>query len=347
MLIDAARKGLTAPVNLTWEITLKCNLRCRHCLSSAGQPHPGELSTQECYEVIDQLAENKVFQINVGGGEPFARRDFFLILQYAKQKGIVACISTNGTMIDPDVCRRLADLGRVYLQVSLDGVDEQTNDGIRGENTYKRALSGMSLLAGHGLHFSVNTVLTRQNYDQLEPLKALAAAYGATLRVSRFRPSGRARGIWQELAPRKEQLESFSAWLQKESDVLTGDSFFSLTSEKRRRMGLDLCGAAKMTCCLSPSGEVYPCAFLQEDRFSAGNLRKQRLFDIWHNSSVMRTFRSLDVNSCHSCFRFDSCRGGCPAVAYFMHNDLSRPDPECMIQCLGPKAREVRRADVG
>lgn len=341
MLIDAAREGLTAPVNLTWEITLKCNLQCRHCLSSAGRPHPEELDTRECYQVIDQLAEHKVFQINVGGGEPFARDDFFPILEYAGQKGVVACISTNGTMLDQDICRRLADAGRVYLQVSLDGVDEQTNDSIRGKGTYKRALEGMAHLAHQGVEFSVNTVLTRQNYDQLEQLKALAAGYGANLRVSRFRPSGRAKDCWEDLAPDKDQLENFSAWLQHDTQILTGDSFFSLTSEKRRRMGLDLCGAAKMTCCLSPNGDIYPCAFLQEDQFWAGNLRERSLYDIWHNSNIMRTFRGLDVKSCHSCFRFDSCRGGCPAVAYFMHKDFSQPDPECMMQCLGLQDKEV------
>lgn len=338
MLINAARDGLSAPVNLTWEITLRCNLSCRHCLSDSGRPHPQELSTSECLAVIDQLADLQVFQINMGGGEPFARPDFFEILEYAVRRGIVACISTNGTLLTPTVCQRLADLEGIFLQVSLDGVDQQTNDHIRGQGTHQRALNGMSLLAAQGVAFSINTVLTRYSFGQLDALKTLAGEYGATLRVSRFRPSGRAKACWEELAPPKEQLEYFAEWLQQDPDVLTGDSFFSLTSERRRRLGLDLCGAAKMTCCLAPEGSVYPCAFLQEPQFKAGHIREQGLGDIWHHSPVLQNFRRLEVHSCHGCHRFDSCRGGCPAVAYHIHQDLSKPDPECLMQCLGPMA---------
>ena len=131
MLIQAARKGLRAPVNLTWEITLKCNLSCCHCLSDAGIAHPDELTTEQCLDVLDELAALKVFQINIGGGEPFIRSDFFRILEYAERKGIVSCVSTNGTLLDRDVCKRLATLNGLFIQVSLDGVDEETNDEIR------------------------------------------------------------------------------------------------------------------------------------------------------------------------------------------------------------------------
>lgn len=334
MLIEAARKGLRAPVNLTWEITLLCNLNCRHCLSDAGKPHARELSTDECKAVIDQLARHKVFQINIGGGEPFVRADFFEIIEYANKMGIVACISTNGTLLNAETCRRLSAMKDIFLQVSLDGVDENTNDGIRGEGTYKRALKGMEELHRHKVNFSINTVLTRYSFDQLEPLKELAATFDASLRVSRFRPSGRAKACWEELAPSKEQLEHFAGWLQADKDVLTGDSFFSLTSEKRRRLGLDMCGAAKMTCCLAPGGDLYPCAFLQDEQFLAGNIREQTLEEIWNTAFVFQNFRELEVASCHSCHRFDSCRGGCPAVAYHMYHDLSQPDPECLMECM-------------
>lgn len=337
MLIQAARRGLSAPVNLTWEMTLDCNLRCRHCLSNSGVKPLNELTTEECRGVIDELCRLKVFQINVGGGEPFIRPDFFEILSYASQKGIVACVSTNGTLIEPDICRRLAALKGLYLQVSLDGVDAKSNDAIRGKGSYKRALSGMQQLSTHGVSFSINTVLMRHNYEQLEEFKILAADFGASLRVSRFRPSGRGKYNWEELAPTKEQLENFAGWLERDSEILTGDSFFSLTSERRRRLGLDLCGVAKMTCCLSPLGDFYPCAFLQEPQFLAGNVRRDTLKQIWQHSDIFRSFRELEIRSCHYCHRFDSCRGGCPAVAYHMHQDVTQPDPECLMHCLGVK----------
>ena len=201
MLIESARKGLRAPVNLTWEITLRCNLNCRHCLSDAGTPHAHELSTTECKAVIDHLARHKVFQINIGGGEPMVRPDFFEIMDYANEKGIVACISTNGTLLDDDTCRHLAAMKDIFLQVSLDGVDEESNDSIRGKGTYQRAVKGMRNLQRYQVPFSINTVLTRSSFSQLEALKSMAQRFDATLRVSRFRPSGRAKACWKELAP--------------------------------------------------------------------------------------------------------------------------------------------------
>lgn len=335
MLTEAARKGLSAPVNLTWEITMRCNLRCAHCLSDAGSQAEDELSTGQCRQVIDELARLKVFQINVGGGEPFARPDFLELVDYTLGKGVVVCVSTNGTLLDQALCRHLAGLEGLFLQVSLDGVDCQTNDAIRGQGTYDRALAGMELLKTAKVPFSVNTVLTRQSYAQLDELKRLAASLGASFRVSRFRPSGRAKDCWQELAPTPEQLESFADWLTNDTQVLTGDSFFSLTSERRRRMGLDMCGAAKMTCCLTPSGGLYPCAFLQEDDFYAGNILEHGLAAIWRDSAVFNYFRGLEVHSCHWCKRFDSCRGGCPAMAYHLYHDPAQPDPDCLMNCLG------------
>ena len=335
MLAQAAREGLSAPVNLTWEMTLGCNLRCRHCLSGAGRTAEDELSTAECLAVVDELARLKVFQINIGGGEPFVRPDLFTILAYAQSKEIVCCVSSNGTLLDEEACRRLSGLGEgLFLQVSLDGVDQETNDHIRGQGTFQQAMRGIEELARQGVRFSINTVLTKQSFNQLDDLKSLAAVHGAYLRISRFRPSGRGKDSWDELAPSKDQLESFAGWLERDREVLTGDSFFSLTSEKRRRMGLDMCGAAKMTCCLSPQGDFFPCAFLQEPEFLAGNIRKKGLEELWLHSPVFKRFRELEVHSCEWCFRFESCRGGCPAMAFHTCRDLSAPDPECLMSCV-------------
>ena len=98
--------------------------------------------------------------------------------------------------------------------------------------------------------------------------------------VSRFRPSGRGKESRQDLAPSAGQLEQFADWLARHDLVRTGDSFFCLTSESRRRKGLDMCGAAKMTCCISPTGHVYPCAFLQEAPFLVGNVRSMDFQEI-------------------------------------------------------------------
>lgn len=331
MSAEIAVKGLRAPVNVTWEITLKCNLCCAHCLSDAGKPHDHELTTSECLSLIDQWASLKVFQVNIGGGEPFMREDFLDLLRYAHEKGIVTCVSTNGLLVDRILAKRLARFEMLYLQVSLDGATQEVNDSIRGSGTFKKILDAMNNLVMEKVPFSINTVLTKMNFGHLDALRGMAQEFGAELRVSRFRPSGRGKKSIQDLGPTIEQLESFSEWIERHELVKTGDSFFSLTSEKRRRKGLDMCGAAKMTCCVAPDGKVYPCAFLQEQTFFAGNIRSQSFKSIWDESAVFMRFRRLDVLACMSCYRFESCRGGCPAMAYHTYNDINMPDPECLV----------------
>ncbi len=331
MTADLARRGLRAPVNVTWEVTLQCNLRCSHCLSDAGSAAAGELSTGECRKLIDEWAAVKVFQVNIGGGEPFVREDFLELLDHAHDRGLVTCVSSNGLLIDRALARRLAGMEGFYLQVSLDGATAEVNDSIRGRGTYTRVLTAMDHLAREGAPFSINTVLTRMNFSQLETLRRIAKEYGADLRVSRFRPSGRGKETKALLGPDKDQLEAFADWLNAHDLVRTGDSFFCLTSDSRRGKGLDMCGAAKMTCCISPSGDVFPCAFLQEPSFLAGNIREQGLKEIWDHAPVFDRLRRLDVKACETCLRFEHCRGGCPAMAYHTYSDISMPDPECLM----------------
>jgi mycofactocin radical SAM maturase len=332
--------GLSAPVNVTWEVSYACNLSCKHCLSDSGPKRQGELSTAECFKVIDQLAAAKVFQFNIGGGEPFLRPDFLDLMDYAHQKGMVTCISTNGTLIDDDTARRLAK-EMVYIQVSLDGATAASNDAIRGKGSFEKVISALECLRKQHIEVSVNTVLTRKSYPELDDLVVLAATYGAKLRVSRFRPAGRGKDAWNELNITGDQMLAFSDWLGRHLAVSTGDSFFSVSSEDRRSLGLNMCGACKLTCCLSPRGDIFPCAFLQEPEFRAGKLPEDRFTDIWSHAPVFASFRQLEIKSCESCHRFDMCHGGCPAIAYHMKNRLGVPDPECLVNCVTVKPQRV------
>lgn len=322
---------LSAPVNLTWEITHKCNLSCVHCLSGSREELPSELTLEECQSIADQLAALKVFEINFGGGEPLLKGFFLTLLRYIHEKGIVTCISTNGTTLTEEAVAFFSGNQLVNIQVSLDGATPEVNDKIRGEGTFNKIIRGMELLSGKDISLSINTVVTSVNFTQLNLLKELATSYGARLRVSRFRPSGRAQKSWEGLKLKSSQLIELAAWLQNSPSILTGDSFFSITQDSRRQLGLDMCGACKMTCCIDPCGNVFPCAFLQESQFCGGNLRVQSLKSIWDNAVVFKQFRHLEPNSCRSCSHFEKCRGGCPAVAYFITRDLNNADPECLM----------------
>ena len=327
-------QGLRSPVNLTWEVTLACNLRCRHCLSSSAEPAANELSTSEALALVEQLHQEGVFQINFGGGEPFMRPDFMQILDACHARGIMTCISTNGTLITPELVERLSRTRLVAIQVSLDGAEKSTCEAIRGRGTYETAIKALQLLTLSPIPTSINTVLTGDNADEIQAMQNLAERLGVTLRISRFRPSGRGADNWEELRPSPSQLLAFSTWLAENNNVRTGDSFFSLTSQERQGLGLNLCGAAKLTCCVSPTGMVYPCAFLQSDRFEAGNLRQNSFKEIWDNSDIFKSFRGLRIHSCEDCQRFDQCHGGCPAVAYHLKDDIQGGDPECLERCV-------------
>ena len=143
-LRDRFKLGLEAPICLTWEITYACNLACIHCLSSSGRRDPRELSTAEAMGVIDEMAALKVFYVNIGGGEPLIRPDFFDIVDYAVDSGVGVKFSTNGTRLDKARAETLAGSDYVDIQISLDGADAATNDAVRGVGSYDNGQSRSS-----------------------------------------------------------------------------------------------------------------------------------------------------------------------------------------------------------
>ena len=119
-LADRLTHGLAAPVCLTWELTYACNLACIHCLSSSGRRDPRELTTAQCLAVIDQLAAMQVFYVNIGGGEPTVRPDFWGLVDYATAHHVGVKFSTNGVKITSAGARRMAAREYVAVQISLD-----------------------------------------------------------------------------------------------------------------------------------------------------------------------------------------------------------------------------------
>ncbi|MEY3618114.1 MAG: hypothetical protein RL726_812, partial [Actinomycetota bacterium] len=243
-LVEQMKRGLDAPICLTWELTYACNLQCVHCLSSSGQRDERELSTAEAKRVLDELRDLQVFYINIGGGEPMVRRDFFELLEYSVGNGIGVKFSTNGAFIDAEKARRLAAMDYLDIQISLDGVDAATNDAVRGIGSYDMARRAMDNLASANFGpFKISVVVTRHNVSQLDQFKALADSYGAQLRITRLRPSGRGADTWHELHPTNGQQREIYEWLLKHGEnVLTGDSFFHLNAFGESLPGLNMCG---------------------------------------------------------------------------------------------------------
>src|SRR5580693_636611 len=149
-LIDLFENGLTSPICLTWELTYACNLACVHCLSSSGRRDPRELTTAECQAVIDTLQRMQVFYVNIGGGEPTVRPDFWELIGYATAHQVGVKFSTNGVKITPAAAARLASSDYVDVQISLDGATAEVNDAVRGSGSYATALRAIGNLADAG-----------------------------------------------------------------------------------------------------------------------------------------------------------------------------------------------------
>ncbi|MER6877159.1 mycofactocin radical SAM maturase, partial [Amycolatopsis sp. NPDC000673] len=275
-LVDEFQFGLDAPICLTWELTYACNLSCVHCLSSSGRRDPRELSTAECKALIDEFERMQVFYVNIGGGEPTVRPDFWELVDYATEHHVGVKFSTNGIKITEDVAKRLAGSDYVDVQISLDGATEEVNDHVRGPGSYRTAVRAMENLSAAGFgNFKISVVVTRQNAGQLDDFKAIADRYGAQLRLTRLRPSGRGADVWDELHPTAQQQRELYEWLVEYGEnVLTGDSFFHLAGYGDGGLpGLNLCGAGRVVCLVDPVGDVYACPFAIHDTFLAGNIR--------------------------------------------------------------------------
>ncbi|MEC7505971.1 MAG: mycofactocin radical SAM maturase, partial [Actinomycetota bacterium] len=270
------KRGLDAPICLTWELTYACNLQCVHCLSSSGRRDPRELTTEECEAVIDELQRMQVFYINIGGGEPTIRKDFWHLVRYAVDHGVGVKFSTNGSGIDAEVAEQLAESDYVDVQISIDGADAETNDHVRGAGSFATAVRAMEHLQAAGFEgFKISVVMTRHNIPQVDEFKAMADHYGAQLRLTRFRPSGRGADSWEALHPSDQQQRELYHWLMDHPDVLTGDSFFHLSALGEALPGLNLCGAGRVVCLIDPVGDVYACPFVLHDEFLAGSVRDE------------------------------------------------------------------------
>ena len=333
-LTEQFQQGLAAPICLTWELTYACNLSCVHCLSSSGRRDPQELTTAECRAVIDELQRMQVFYVNIGGGEPTVRPDFWELVDYATGHDVGVKFSTNGVKITSDVARRLAGRDYVDVQISLDGATPEVNDAVRGPGSYELALRAMRNLAAAGFAgFKISVVMTRHNVGQLEKFKAIADRFGAQLRITRLRPSGRGADVWDELHLRPGQQRELYDWLVAHgADVLTGDSFFHLSGYGGALPGLNLCGAGRVVCLIDPVGDVYACPFAIHPSFLAGNVRDPGGFaGVWRRSELFARLRRPQAGgACESCPAFGSCRGGCMAAKFFTGLPLDGPDPECV-----------------
>ena len=344
-LVDHFQYGLNSPICLTWELTYACNLACVHCLSSSGRRDPRELTTDECKAVVDELQRMQVFYVNIGGGEPTVRPDFWELLDYAISHHVGVKFSTNGIKLDKKRAAQLAATDYVDVQISLDGATAEVNDHVRGPGSYDTAMRALENLAEAGFgQPKISVVMTRQNVgparrvqgDRRQVRRPAADHPAAPVRPGRGRV-GRA-------APAAAPAGQLYDWLVARGDgVLTGDSFFHLSAYGEALPGLNLCGAGRVVCLIDPVGDVYACPFAIHEQFLAGNVRSPGGFqEVWQHSDLFLELRRPQTGgACQSCMHYDSCQGGCMAAKFFTGLPLDGPDPEC-VRGFGEQALAAR-----
>ncbi|MGI5891684.1 MAG: radical SAM protein [Bacillota bacterium] len=345
----------SAPLLVVWNFTNACNLSCKHCYQNANRILPDELVLEERLKIIDQLAYNDVASLAFSGGEPLMHKDFWPVAEYANKKGIHISVATNGTLITKEVAERLKEVGVNYVEISVDSANAKVHDEFRGGLGYwERSIAGIkNCVETDGLLVGMATTVTRKNFYELHELIKLSKDLKVNSFYSfNFIPVGRGKAIIEDdLTPamREEMLQilydyflenevhTFSTCpqygrycYQQDSKNSIINCHYGFTKGEHAKMLADYiggCGSGRLYCAIQPNGKVTPCVFMP---ITVGDLRKERLEDIWHNSQVMKRLRDRSElqEHCGSCDNRSMC-GGCRARAYGYFQDFMAPDPGC------------------
>ena len=358
------RKPFTpgSPLLVVWDYTYKCNLKCKHCYSSAGNPHTNEMNTQQALETVKKLAEADVASIAFSGGEPLMRKDIYQVLKAARDYGIYIAIATNGTLITREVARKLRESGVKYVQISLDGAKPETHDSFRGLNgAFRKTIQGIENCIKEGLFVEVATTITKKNYSEVRGIIELCKKLGVPwLMAYNFIPTGRGREIVKldlEPAEREKLLTEFieltynqneitllstapqyariSLQIAEEAEskkVIMPTHFCNIPATSEIMKIADFiggCGAGRMYCAIEPDGSIQPCVFLP---IKVGNILKDNLEELWDNNKVLNDLRDREKlkGACKTC-RYKYVCGGCRARAYAYFGDYLAPDPGCIL----------------
>jgi radical SAM protein with 4Fe4S-binding SPASM domain len=190
---------------VAWEVTRSCNLACGHCRASAVcEPYAGELDTEKCKQILDEIATVGKPVIILTGGEPLLRPDIYEIAAYGDRKGLRMVLATNGTLVTGEVAAKLIRSGIRRVSVSIDGPEEESHDAFRGApGAFAGAMTGIAAMKQAGLEFQINTTITKANLPQIREIHGLAHRLGAAAHhIFLLVPTGRAKQMAdQEITP--------------------------------------------------------------------------------------------------------------------------------------------------
>lgn len=355
---------------VAWEVTKSCNLFCAHCRASAdNNQYSDELTTEECFRLIDQILEAGRPIIILTGGEPLVRKDVFQIAQYAVSKGLRVVMGTNGTLITKEIASQMKAIPISRIGVSLDFPNANLQDNFRGKaGAFDAVMSGITNSRQTGIEVQMNCTVTKLNAAYLDKLLFLALEVGAVaFHPFLLVPTGRGKGLESvELSP--QEYEQTLNWIYDKQLELGDRIFFKPTdaphylriiSQRRKTAPVNIvppnqstsisagrghptnaitrgCLAGTGFCFISHQGKVKGCGYLDME---AGDVRKQSFSQIWSDSPLFNRLRDLSniKGKCGICEYKRIC-GGCRARAYEGTGDYLEAEPYCIYE---PKAQRT------
>ncbi len=303
------------PLSVAWELTDKCNLRCRHCYVVAQDKKP-ELSKVEIESILEQLAQANCLYLIFTGGEIFTRDDFFDIAHYARSKGFGLRLLTNGTLITSKICDEIKELEPISVEISLYGMSPSVHEAItRVPGSYSLTIRALRLLKQRGLNIVIKSFLMQENIWEFDRLKAFSQELGAGF-VFDFTVVAKTngdKGPFQYMASDDALRKFFSTKIK-------------LSKGRTTQILKDspACNAGLNTVFISRVGEVYPCIAIKE---MCGDLRKESFAQIWEKSEALSYIRSIkfsDLKQCPNCSLIPYCNR-CPGQASLEDRDILGP----------------------
>lgn len=312
---------------VSWNTTNQCNMLCDHCYRDAGMKSEDELSTDEAKQLIQDI-KKAGFQIMIfSGGEPLMRPDIYELGAFATQQGLRAVMGTNGSLITPEVARRLKDSGFMAAGVSLDSLDPLKNNAFRKlDHAYQLTIAGMKNLQAAGLPFQIHTTVMDWNVRELEAITDFAVEIGAMAHHVFFLvPTGRGINIENEALRVVEYEKTIARLMDKQKQIAIeikptcAPQFIRIADKKGVPLRFSKgCLAGISYCIISPVGNVQPCAYLD---IRLGNVREKSFDLIWKENETLTKLRTMDYEGkCGLCDYKSRC-GGCRARASYYSGD--------------------------
>lgn len=340
-----ARRGeVPTPTYLVWELTLACDLGCKHCGSRAGKARTNELSTDKCLELVEQFAESGIREITLIGGEAYLREDWDIIATAISDAGMRCGITTGARnfsqeRVDKAVAARVHTIG-----ISIDGL-QQTHDLLRGPGSFKALMEAAERIADTPIRLTTNSQINRLSLPELPALADQIVAMGSKAwQMAVTVPLGRAADRPDLVLQPYELLELFPllVWLKRNHLDPAGVHLFPANNvgyfgpyaaELRRGSHFSGCGAGRSTLGVEADGSLKACPSLPSADYTVGNLGEDNLESLSATDSELHKLGRRTVDDlwgyCATCYYAEECLAGC---TWTSHAILGRPgnNPYCV-----------------